>query len=60
MVQEWRVGNVTTEVWEEGDEPFGPCSIAGCETQAIWKSTAMGLRCEEHTRITGAVAGQHG
>lgn len=60
-MQSWKVGLNQIDVWEEGDEPFENCSIAGCDTPAIWRSSASGLRCQVHSESTNAaIAGQHG
>lgn len=56
----WKAGPVTVDIWEEGDEPFGPCSIAGCEEPAIWRSSSSGKRCQVHASTVEPVVGQHG
>lgn len=59
MVQTWKSGPATVEVCEEGDEPFGQCSIAGCDGPSIWRSSMMGMRCQEHAGKQGLIEGQH-
>lgn len=59
-MQTWKAGPATIDVWEDGDPPLGDCSIAGCSTPAVWRSSASGLRCAEHAANTSAaIAGQH-
>lgn len=57
-MQQWKAGNTLVEVWEEGDDPFGQCSIAGCDGVAIWRAGGT-QRCVDHVDTTKAALGQH-
>lgn len=52
-MRSWKVGPATVDVWEEGDESFGNCSVAGCPEQAVWRSSTQGKRCVEHAKLSG-------